>query len=125
MTLSTRNQKSSPTVRRIATSLRKLVSEVYLDTFEVPWPKLRIIGYGIESKKNTQHFCYIAYYSTHVNLGFNHGWDLSDPNGILEGTGKKFRHVKIGKLSDVNKPALRQLLSAAVQERKQAPNENN
>jgi hypothetical protein len=109
--------KSNPTVRKLAASLRKLVSDIYPDVVEVPWPKLRVVGYGVGPKKSTEHFCYIGVYGTHVNLGFNHGLHLPDPNGILEGAGKKFRHVKIDKLEDVKKPALRRLLRAAVEER--------
>ena len=112
--------KSSPTVRRLATALRKLVSEVYPDVVEVPWPRLRVIGYGVGAKKSTEHFCYIGIYGSHINLGFNHGLDLPDPSGTLEGTGKKFRHVKIETLEDITKPSLRLMLRAAVEERKQA-----
>jgi hypothetical protein len=113
-------QKSSPAVRKLAKSLRALISKVYHDSIEVPWPRLRVIGYGIGPNKSTEHFCYIAPYRTHVNLGFNHGMDLVDPDGLLEGKGKNFRHVKIKKTADVKRPALRRLLHQAVRERRQA-----
>jgi len=51
-----------------------------------------------------------------VNLGFAHGISLSDPKGLLEGTGKRARHVKLKSIDDVNRPALRQLLEAAMAE---------
>lgn len=40
-------------------------------------------------------FCYVVGYSKHVNLGFCEGAGLPDPEGLLEGTGKSMRHVKI------------------------------
>jgi len=33
--------------------------------------------------------------TNHVSLGFNYGSELPDPKGLLEGTGKLFRHIKI------------------------------
>lgn len=40
-------------------------------------------------------FCYVVGYSKHVNLGFCEGVLLDDPDGLLEGTGKQMRHVKL------------------------------
>jgi hypothetical protein len=40
-------------------------------------------------------FCYVVGYAKHVNLGFCDGASLPDPDGLLEGTGKAMRHVKI------------------------------
>ena len=40
-------------------------------------------------------FCYVVGYARHVNLGFCQGAGLADPEGLLEGTGKAMRHVKI------------------------------
>lgn len=56
---------------------------------------------------------YLADYSKHVNLGFNRGAHLPDPHGLLEGTGKNLRHVKIRGKEDLT-PELAQLLRAAV-----------
>jgi hypothetical protein len=109
--------KSTPHARRVSIALRKLIAEVYPKVVEVPWPKLQITGYGVGPKKSSEHFCYIAPFVTHVNLGFNYGVRLPDPKGLLEGTGKKFRNVKILHLNDVKRPALKKLLRAAVAER--------
>ena len=40
-------------------------------------------------------FCYVVGYAKHVNLGFCEGAGLPDPDGLLEGTGKAMRHIKI------------------------------
>jgi hypothetical protein len=40
-------------------------------------------------------FAYVAVFSSHVNVGFYFGAWLDDPAGILEGTGKRMRHVKL------------------------------
>jgi len=40
-------------------------------------------------------FAYVNAFSAHVNVGFFHGAELSDPDGLLEGTGRFMRHVKL------------------------------
>ena len=113
---------STPRERKLARALRKIILDVYPNAVEVPWPRQKIVGYGVGPKKLTEHFCYIAPYGAHVNLGFNFGAGLPDPSHLLEGAGKKFRHVKIAEPGDVQRPALRQLLKAAVRERERALN---
>lgn len=107
-------------VQALARSVRALIVNVYPDVVEVPWPKQQITGYGVGPKKMTEHFCYIGVHGQHVNLGFNYGADLPDPEELLEGTGKKFRHVKITAAEQVESAALRALLQAAVEEREEA-----
>ena len=112
--------QSSPQAQKLARALRKLVADVYPDAVEVPWPNQQVIGYGIGPKKGTEHIGYIGAHGNYVNLGFNYGSELADPEGLLEGTGKKFRHVKIQKPEDATRPALRELLRAAIKERQRA-----
>jgi hypothetical protein len=47
-------------------------------------------------------FAYVKAFTKAVNLGFWRGTELSDPDGRLEGTGDKMRHVKIGSAADVD-----------------------
>ena len=111
---------SSSHVKEIAKRLRELIIDVYPDVVEVPWPKQRIVGYGVGPKKMSEHFCYIGAHRDHVNLGFYYGAELSDPEGLLEGTGKKLRHVKVRDQAEVEEPTLRRLILASLQERKEA-----
>ncbi len=111
---------SSPQVKEIAGRLRALIFEVYPEVVEVPWPKQKIVGYGIGPKKMSEHFCYIGVFKKHVNLGFYYGEELPDPRGLLEGTGKNFRHIKVKNSEEVDQPALREILIASLEERKKA-----
>src|SRR2546423_2594421 len=52
-----------------------------------------------------------------VNLGFFGGVDLPDPSGLLEGTGKRHRHVKVRTITDVECVALERLIKAAMDAR--------
>lgn len=105
------------TTQELARRVRTLIADLYPAVVEVPWPNQQITGYGVGPKKISEHFCYIGVHRHHVNLGFNHGANLPDPEGLLEGTGKKFRHVKITTAEQVRQAGLRALLEAAIQER--------
>jgi hypothetical protein len=58
-------------------------------------------------------FGYINAFTAHVNVGFFHGAMLDDPAGLLEGTGKRMRHVKLRFTQHVKAAALRELIAAA------------
>jgi hypothetical protein len=40
-------------------------------------------------------FGYVNVFTAHVNVGFFHGAALPDPARLLQGTGKRMRHVKL------------------------------
>ena len=58
-------------------------------------------------------FGYVNAFSKHVNVGFFFGAALDDPAGLLEGAGKRMRHVKIRWAQPVNEAALGALIAAA------------
>jgi len=58
-------------------------------------------------------FAYVNVFKAHVNVGFFRGAEIVDPDGLLEGTGKFMRHVKLGPGRDVDAEALSSLIGAA------------
>lgn len=62
---------------------------------------------------NGTAFAYVDAFTSHVNVGFFQGAELPDPHGLLEGTGKFMRHVKLKLGSDVDTAALAALIDAA------------
>jgi hypothetical protein len=58
-------------------------------------------------------FAYVDAFRAHVNVGFFFGAALDDPAGLLQGTGKRMRHVKLRPGKDVNAAALRELIASA------------
>jgi hypothetical protein len=58
-------------------------------------------------------FGYVNAFNAHVNVGFFHGAMLDDPVGLLEGTGKRMRHVKLRPGQQVDAVALSELIAAA------------
>ena len=58
-------------------------------------------------------FGYVNAFKDHVNVGFFFGALLNDPARLLEGTGKRGRHVKLRPDREVDSAALAQLVDAA------------
>ncbi len=58
-------------------------------------------------------FGYVNAFREHVNVGFFRGAELADPSGLLEGTGKLMRHVKLSPERDVDAAALQKLIQTA------------
>ena len=58
-------------------------------------------------------FAYVDAFSAHASIGFYEGAALPDPARLLEGGGKRMRHVKLRWGSPTNEAALRDLLIAA------------
>jgi hypothetical protein len=109
---------AKPELRLICETIRSLIASLHKDVVEVVWPRQKIASFGVGPKKMTEHYAYFAVQSDHVNLGFYHGASLSDPARLLEGTGKKLRHVKLHSLSASKSPAITALLRQAIAERK-------
>jgi hypothetical protein len=58
-------------------------------------------------------FAYLNVFKSHVNVGFFNGTALPDPARLLEGTGKRMRHVKLRSGHETPAAALRALIAAA------------
>ena len=58
-------------------------------------------------------FGYVNAFKAHVNVGFFHGAELEDPTDLLEGSGKRMRHVKVKPDVEVDSSALGKLIDAA------------
>jgi hypothetical protein len=58
-------------------------------------------------------FAYVNAFRAHVNVGFFRGAEIADPDGLLEGTGKFMRHVKLKPDRDVDATALEKLVESA------------
>jgi hypothetical protein len=76
------------------------------------------VGYSINDPP-FDRICYIAPQKKgYVNFGFFFGTGVPDPESLLEGEGKRIRHVKIWSVEEAKNPALAQLI---VETWKQAP----
>jgi hypothetical protein len=58
-------------------------------------------------------FAYVNVFTSHVNVGFFQGAALPDPAGLLQGSGKFMRHVKLRPGTAINDAALSRLIEDA------------
>ena len=110
----------TPDVESLCRRLREVVLEADPETVEVVRLGDRAATYGVGPKKMSEGYCYILPYKNWVNFGFYKGSDLPDPEGLMEGTGARMRHVKVRSEEDAAAPVLRELLIASIAERQAA-----
>jgi hypothetical protein len=103
----------NPTVRPIVAAARELVISMWPDAVERIIGQDRMLRYGTGPRMSDE-VMYIAGFTWHANLGFVKGAQLPDPYGLLEGTGKGMRHVKLRSPEDLARPGMRELVQAAV-----------
>ena len=114
---------SEETLRPIAKALRETVLNVDQNAYEVVRLGDRAATYGVGPRKMIDGFAYILPYKRWVNLGFYQGVDLTDPKGLLEGTGAKMRHIKIRSVDEAKQPEVRALIEAALATRRETHGE--
>ena len=101
----------SDDVRRLADSTRRLLRELLPsveETIDSSGP-YAFYGYGPGYKGM---ICSIIVSKGGVKLGLVGGIDLDDPHKLLEGAGKRHRHIAIEEPGDLRKPGVRELVRA-------------
>ena len=111
---------AAPHVAPTARALREVVLADFPDAVEIVRLGDGAASYGVGPKKMSESHVYVAPKTAHVNLGFWHGVALPDPAGLLEGTGKRMRHVKVRSVEDARRPEIAALVAAALAERRTA-----
>lgn len=113
----------TPIVREVVLALRSLVREVMPDaTEQIDLPdRLVAFGFGPPGGTRLRDFAVgLIPHRAHVNVQLADGALLDDPTGIVEGTGKRIRHVKCRSLDDLARPALRTLVADQAARRRTA-----
>lgn len=113
-------QLASEPLRPVMESVRALILEIDPDACEVVRLGEKAASYGCGPRKMIDGYAYIMPFRSWVNLGFFQGASLIDPQGLLEGTGAKLRHIKLRTVDDTEKPGVRALVEEAYAERRAA-----
>ncbi len=112
-------QITAESFQPIVMALREIVYDIAPNVCEEVRLGDRAASYGVGPRKMIDGYAYIMPHNAWVNLGFYQGVDLADPEGLLEGTGAKMRHVKIRSLDDARRPEIRALIMAAIAKRQE------
>ena len=97
----------NPELRKVVRGLRSFVKKC------VPGTNETVNAWGIPTFERKDPFCFFMVGKNHVTFGFLFGTSLPDPEGLLEGTGKNMRHVKVHTMEDLEQKGLRNLVQAA------------
>ena len=97
-------------VRAILDEIRRTVRDTLPDATEIFYHGA--LGYG-PTASGFDRILYVMPQNGYANLGFFFGTDVPDPTGLLEGTGKRMRHVKVRSMLAAQNPALVPMVWAA------------
>ncbi len=100
-------------VQPLIRQARSLILSVMPDTVEQLDPSIPMIAYGID-RTYRGLICSITIFKSYINIMLAQGASLADPQGILKGSGKKARHIRIAAPSDLEDPGVKEMLQAAL-----------
>jgi hypothetical protein len=95
--------------------LREYILEMHPDSNELLYHTHALTAVFSISEKLSDAFCMLPIYTNHLNLGFNKGTLLKDPNKLLTGTGNLIRHIDVKKTSDYRNPKVTELIKEAIE----------
>ena len=110
--------RRSKNVKAIADDLRALIVGLHPKAIEVPRKGDKAVAFGFGEKKMSEAYCYLMPQTDRVNVGFWWGSTLEDPNDLLEGKGKKLRHVKVFDQETARSAKIAQMMHLAIEERR-------
>ena len=105
-----------PAVADVARALRVTVLAGIPGAVETFDPADGLLAIGLGRSMRDFRFAIIPH-SSHVNLQLADGADLPNPDGRIEGTGKRIRHVKVRSVEDAGAPWLRAVIAAQLAHR--------
>lgn len=107
---------TAPAVADIARALRLTVLAGFPEGVETFDRGDGLLAFGTGPSMRDFRFAIIPH-KAHVNLQLVDGVDLPNPDGRIEGTGKRVRHVKVHSLQEADAPWVRAAIAAQVAHR--------
>jgi len=94
--------------------LREFILGLHPDSNELIYHTHALTAVFSISDKLGDAYCMIPIYTGHLNLGFNKGTLLKDPDHLLTGTGNLIRHIPISRKGDYRNEKVKTLLKEAI-----------
>jgi hypothetical protein len=105
-------------VGELALALREMVLEEAPLAIEKVFRVYALVFWYSLSGRMSDAFVQVVIYPKGVNLMFNRGAELKDPQRVLVGEGKIIRHIKVRRHEDLKSPHLRKFIRAALKHAK-------
>lgn len=106
--------KYDPAIAAIATAARKKIRARFPHAVELVYDNYNALVFGFgPSERASEALFSIALYPKWVTLFFLRGAELDDPHGLLEGSGKIVRGIRLKEAADLDKPEIVALLQQA------------
>jgi hypothetical protein len=100
---------------RLFKDLREYILDIYPAANELLYHTHALTTVFSVSEKLADAFCMIPVYTGHLNLGFNKGTLLNDPNRLLTGTGNLIRHIPVVSPTDYRNKKVKGLIQSAIE----------
>jgi hypothetical protein len=105
----------SQEVISLFTDARQFILDMYPESNELLYHTHALTAVFSISDKLSDAFCMLPIYTNHMNLGFNQGALLADPQKLLTGTGKLIRHIDVQHSKDYRNADVENLVKEAIQ----------
>lgn len=102
-------------VRRVPAALRPTL-QAARRTVKAIAPQADEVAYRtwpIRYRVGDLYVCALGNYPRWVSLYFFRGGQLDDPDGVLDGSGKLTRHIKLRDPKDADRPAVKRMIRRA------------
>ena len=100
---------------QLYTDLRQFILELCPECNELLYHTHALTSVYCLSDKLSDAFCMLPIYTSHLNLGFNKGTLLSDPDQLLTGTGNLIRHIDVKEPGDYRNEKVKSLIFEAIE----------
>lgn len=100
--------KQTPQIQKVARALQAAVLDIEPNLEQDASLKLGNVYF-----RHNGVVCAMSLHKAHVNLHFYKGVALTDPEGVLQGSGKALRHLKYKKVEDIDRPLLEKFVHEA------------
>jgi hypothetical protein len=111
-------------VGELALALREMVLEEAPAAIEKLLRVYALVFWYSLTGKMSDAFVQVVVYAKGVNLMFNRGAELPDPDGVLVGEGRIIRHIKVRRPEDLKNRHLRKFIRAALKHAKSIAKES-
>lgn len=109
-------QRYSKVIQKLALAARKLILEEAPEANEFVYEVYTIADHFTFTGRPGDAFVFTTTHTKWINIGFNFGVLLPDPDGLLRGDGKRIRHIRVAQAADLETPGVRELVRAAMAE---------